>query len=71
MNPQKSRFANPESLRIQAGGLANLKDLYRRFDLQTFFQKICILDLIHKAKNLKLLDLFQFGRIRVRIPHLY
>ncbi len=56
----ESGFANP-----------NLKDSYRGFDSQTFFQKIRFVDSIRKAKNLKLLDLFQFVRIRVRIPHPY
>ncbi len=57
---RESGFANP-----------NLKDSYRGFDSQTFFQKIRIVDLFRKTKNLKRFDSFRFVRIRVRIPHPY
>ncbi len=46
----------------------NFKDLYCGFNSKTFFLKICIVDSICKSKNLKLLNLFWFGRIHIWIP---
>jgi|LakMenE18May11ns_1017448.scaffolds.fasta_scaffold6105808_1 hypothetical protein len=65
----------PEIFRIKKIGLYLLPIQYRNnftkdvVDLYTFFQKFCIMDLIRKAKNIKLLDSFRFRRIRERIPH--
>jgi hypothetical protein len=53
---RKSGFASP-----------NLNDSYRGFNSLTVFQKICIVDSIHKAKIFKLVDLLHFGRICLRI----
>ncbi len=47
------------------------KDLFRRFDSWCSFQKIRFPDLFREKKIPKLLDLFLFGRIRVRFPHPY
>ncbi len=63
-NPLKSRFANLESLWIQAGGFANP-------DSRIQILKIWFVDLFRKNKIPKLLDSFCFGRIRIRIPHPY
>ncbi len=45
------------------------KDSFRGFVSWRNFQKIHFVDSFRKTKNLKLLDSFRFGRIRVRIPH--
>ena len=82
-----STIAWNESLRIQAGGLANLDsqiqtlkicivDLFRRPVIQRFvlwirFVGLFSKDSFCKTKNLKRFDSFRFGRIRVRIPHPY
>ncbi len=55
---RKSGFANP-----------NLKDSYRGFVSWIRFWKIRFVDSFCANKNLKLLDLFWFVRIRKRIPH--
>jgi hypothetical protein len=41
---------------------------YCGFDSGTCFQKICFVDLICKARNTKMLDLYQFVGIHRRIP---
>ncbi len=70
-----STIAQDESLKIQIreSQILTNPDLptpdlrVQTFDLHTFFQKIRIVDLICKSKNLKLLDSFRFGRIRIQI----
>ena len=74
-NPQSK--LKPEIFRINKIGLYLLPIQYRNnftkdvVDLYTFFQKFCIMDSIRRAKNIKLLDSFWFGRIRIWIPHPY
>ncbi len=60
-------------VRIPKSGFVNTnpKDLYRGFVSWIRFWKICFVDLFRANKNLKLLDLFRFVRIRIRIPHPY
>jgi hypothetical protein len=55
LNLQKSRFANPESSQIQAGGLVNP-------DLRVRTVKICIADLIHRPFFKILVSWIQFVR---------
>ncbi len=67
----KSKSLQIHKFRIHKSGFANpnLKDLYRGFDSLVCFWKICFVDLFCENKNIKLLDLFWFGRICIQIPH--
>ena len=74
----KIKISESESLRILKIWICesrfvtpNLKDLYRGFVSWIRFWKIRFVDLFRANKNLKLLDLFRFVRIRIRIPHPY
>jgi hypothetical protein len=68
-----STIARNESLkiRIRESGFVtpNLKDSYRGFVSWIRFRKIRFVDMFRANKNLKLLDLFWFVRICIRIPH--
>ena len=68
-----STIARNESLKIkirESGFVTtNLKDSYRGFVSWIRFWKIRFVDSFHANKNLKLLDLFRFIRIRIQISH--
>jgi len=83
MNPHESwwilsTIARNESLWIQAGGFANPDSRIRTLKIciadsirRAFFKRFVSWILIRKAKNPKLLDSFQFGRICIWFPHHY
>ena len=71
-----SQIRKSESLQIfkvricESGFVSpNPKDLHRGFVSWICFWKIRFVDSFRANKNLKLLDSFQFVRIRIRIPH--
>ncbi len=68
----KSRILSNPDLQTRESRILTNPDLRiceSRFESRTI--KICIADSIRKAKNLKLLHLFWFGRICVKIPQAY
>jgi hypothetical protein len=69
----KPRFANPYWFQkigfVDSFRRSFLKVSFCGFVLWICFWKIGFVDLLRESKNPKLLDLFCFGRIPIRIPH--